>query len=127
MTRVTLLLAQGPDKPDGDINDKLELDLVLTGTGQIDVSAHDAAPSPWRARRNLAGRADVNLEIIRVDEGWALQSTSSLDDPIWAFEGHVFRPGELVRLHSPAGDDLLYRIVNTEQMHEATAGMGAPG
>ena len=38
----------------------------------------------------------------------------SEDDPIWTFDGVVFRPGELVRLRRPNGEDYLFRIVSAE-------------
>ena len=112
MTKITLVLAQGPGRPDGDVAERLILNLELNSQGQIDPAAYDGAPEPWLAsRENGAQKA---LEVIRVDDGWALQSTNSLDDPIWTFEGHVFRPGELVQLRRPDGETLLFRIVATE-------------
>lgn len=121
MTRITLLLAQGPGKPDGDIEDRLVLDIGLNAQGQIDGQAYDTAAQPWLAVRERSGGLARHLEVIRLDEGWALQSTNSLDDPIWAFEGHVYRPGELVALKRPDGETLLFRIVNSERV-EAEAG-----
>ena len=112
MTRITLLLAQGPGKPDGDLSDRLVLNLALNSQGQVDGAAYDAAPRPWLATRDNG--TPKALEVIRVDEGWALQSTDSLDDPIWMFEGHVYRPGELVQLRRPDGQHLLFRIVGLE-------------
>ena len=114
MTRITLLLAQGPDKPDGDLDEKLIMHIMLTGQGQIDPAAYEGTPEPWLAERSHGSGPTRSLEVIRLDEGWALQSTNSLDDPIWMFEGHVYRPGELVRVQRPDGNELLFRIVNTE-------------
>lgn len=114
MAKLTLLLARGPDKPDGDLDDRLVMRLSLTPTGQIDTLSYEQTPEPWLAMRALAGHGSHALEVVRIDEGWALQSINSLDDPIWAFEGHVFRPGELVRLQRPDGQEMLYRIVSSE-------------
>ena len=114
MTTLTLVLARGPGNPDGDIRDRLTINLTLTAQGQIDVNAHQADPNPWLAASKRPGAPDQALEVIRIDEGWALQSTSSMDDPIWLLQGHVFRPGELVRLQRPDGESLLYRIVAFE-------------
>ena len=116
MTRITLLLAQGPGKPDGDITDRLVLDIPLNSQGQIDAQAYDDAARPWLATHERGGGSARPLEVIRLDEGWALQSTNSLDDPIWAFEGHVYRPGELVVVKRPDGETLLFRIVNSESV-----------
>lgn len=114
MTRLTMLLAQGPGKPQGDLEDRLIMTLPLTQQAQVDAEAYNVAPAPWLARREWPDREPRELEIIRIDEGWALQSTRSEDDPIWMFEGHVFRPGELVRLRRPDGEELLFRIVAAE-------------
>ncbi len=111
MAKLTMLLAKGPGRPDGDLQDRLTVRLALSAQGQIDSMAYDSDPSPWLATRNRPGVDDKKSELIRLDEGWALQSIVSEDDPLWAFEGHVFRPGELVRLLRPDGEELLFRIV----------------
>ena len=115
MTRVTMLLARGPDRPDGDVTDRLVMALELTQQGQIDVDAYLSAPSPWLAYRAEGNAEPRSLEVIRIDDGWGLQSTNSEDDPIWGFDGHLFRPGELVSLRRPDSEILLYRIVATER------------
>ena len=115
MTKLMLVLAHGPDHPEGDITDRLTLHLALTSQGQIDAAGYETDPMPWLANRQRDTAPARDLEVIRLDEGWALQSTNSLDDPIWVFEGHVFRPGELVRLRRPDGQELLFRIVASEQ------------
>lgn len=117
MTKVTLVLAMAPGKPEGDVEDRLVLNLALTGQGQIDASAYEIAEAPWLASRARNGAVARDLEVIRLDEGWALQSTNSLDDPIWVFEGQVYRPGELVQVRRPNGDELLFRIVAAENPH----------
>ena len=114
MTKITLVLAKGPGKPEGDITDRLVLNVCLNAQGQIDYHAYNAAFEPWLAFRDRDHAPTRDLEIIRLDEGWALQSTNSQDDPIWVFEGHVYRPGELVLLHRPDGEEMLYRIVAAE-------------
>jgi hypothetical protein len=116
MTRVTLLLAKGPGKPEGDLHDRIVMNIALNSRGQLDVNAYHQAAEPWLAARDVNGQAPRNLEVIRIDEGWALQSTNSMDDPIWTFEGHIYRPGELVQLRRPDGDFLLYRIVSSERV-----------
>lgn len=114
MTKITLVLAQGPEHPEGDVAERLVMDLALTAQAQIDIASYEQAQTPWLAIRDTKGRPPRDLEIIRLDEGWALQSTDSLDDPIWVFEGQIYRPGELVRLRRPDGEDMLFRIVATE-------------
>lgn len=111
MAKLTMVLAKGPRRPDGDINDRLVVRLVLNQQGQIDLTAYADDPIPWLALRRRPGMDDKHSELIRLDEGWALQSMASEDDPLWSFEGFVFRPGELVRLGRPDGESLLFRIV----------------
>ena len=72
------------------------------------------APSPWLAVRERPGHGARQSELIRLDEAWALQSMRSEDDPLWTFEGSVIRPGELVRLGRPGGEEQLFRIVAVE-------------
>jgi len=115
MAKLSLVLAQAPGLPNGDLDDRLELHLALTPQGQIDSRAYEAAPVPWVATRERGGRPARQSELIRVDEGWALQSLTHEDDPLWVFEGWVFRPGELVRLRRPDGTELLFRIVQVER------------
>jgi hypothetical protein len=111
MATLSLVLAQGPGLPNGDLEDRMELRLGLTPQGQLDGHAYEAAPAPWIATRERPGQPARQSELIRLDEGWALQSLDHEDDPLWAFEGWVFRPGELVRLRRPDGTELLFRIV----------------
>jgi len=114
MARLSLVLAQAPGLPNGDLKDRLDLRLMLTPQGQIDSYAYEAAPALWLATRQQPGQPTRHAELIPLDEGWALQSLCSDDDPLWAFEGVVFRPGELVRLRRPDGTELLFRIVQVE-------------
>lgn len=114
MVKVTMLLAQAPGQPQGNLDDKLEMQLELTAGGQIDLAAHQAAPSPWLALRERPGQMPRQSELIRLDENWALQSMRSEDDPLWTFEVGVIRPGELVRLGRPGGEEQLFRIVSVE-------------
>ncbi|MBC7800388.1 MAG: hypothetical protein H7Z10_07185 [Gemmatimonadaceae bacterium] len=109
-----MLLAKGPGAPDGDLLDSLVVRLALNPQGQIDPDAYDVDPAPWLATRARPGAETRHSELIRLDEGWALQSLASEDDPLWTLEGHVFRPGDLVRLGRPDGEELLFRIVASE-------------
>lgn len=111
MAKLNMVLAKGPGRPDGDLDDRLIVRLVLNPQGQIDPAAHASDPIPWLAIRRRPGMDDKHSELIRLDDGWALQSMASEDDPLWTFEGFVFRPGDLVRLGRPDGEGLLFRIV----------------
>lgn len=114
MVKVTMLLAQAPGQPEGNLEDKIQMSVELTPGAQLDVAAHQAAPSPWLATRERPGHRTRQSELIRLDETWALQSMRSEDDPLWTFETGVMRPGELVRLGRPGGEEQLFRIVSVE-------------
>ena len=111
MRKLTMLLARGPGLPEGDLNDRMVMHLSLTPQGHLDQAAFDTAPQPWLAARDRPGLNTKTSELIHLDEAWALKSTSDDDDPLWVVEGHVFRPGELVVLRRPDGEELLFRIV----------------
>jgi hypothetical protein len=116
MRKLLLVLAQAPGRPNGDVEDRIELLLALTPQSQIDERAFREAPCPWFATRERPGHALVRSELIQLDGGWALQNIEDDgDDPLWALEGWLFRPGELVRLRRPDGAELLFRIVQVEQ------------
>ena len=114
MVKLLLLLAQAPGLPEGDLSDRIELDLALTPQGQIDAAAWEADPTPWLATREHPSRGRRQFELVRVDDGWAMQSLRNEDAPLWTFAGTVFRPGELVVLRRPDGEELLFRIVSAD-------------
>ncbi len=115
MAKLLLVLAQAPGLPKGDLEDRLELCLALTPNGQLDDQAFDAALTPWRATRERPGQPPQHAELIRLEGRWVLQGMHQADDePLWAVEGWLFRPGELVSLRQPDGTELLFRIVQAE-------------
>ncbi len=114
MTKLTMLLARGPGLPEGDLNDRLVVHATLNPQGHLDPDAFEAATAPWLAARDRPGLNTKVSELVRLDEAWALKSTQNDDDPLWTFEGYVLRPGELVLLRRPDGEELLFRIVAVE-------------
>ena len=111
MAKLTMLLARGPGLPEGDLNDRLVMHLSLTPQGHLDSDAFETASQPWLSARDRPGLNTKTSELTLEDDTWALKSTNSDDDPLWVVEGHVFRPGELVVLRRPDGEELLFRIV----------------
>ncbi len=109
-----MLLVYAPDRPDGDLADRMELQLGLTPQARIDDAAFAASPLPWPARRVLPDGRERALELVALPTGWALRSVRSEDEPLWALEGPVFRPGELVTLRRPDGEEHVFRVVNVE-------------
>ena len=114
MQKVTMLLAYRPDAPQGDTADGLDLHVILTPQGQIDEQAFAADPSGWRARRFRPGRPDREVELMRVEDRWALRSVESDDAPVWPLKAGTCRPGEYVTLCPPAEPERIYRIVSVE-------------
>jgi hypothetical protein len=112
MTRVYLVLAYAPDRPEGDVADRLEFTLVLVSNGQPD----ETEPGPFPALRSLPDGRVREMELLRDDGTWALRRTSTATDaedaPLWQLDASVFRPGELALLHRPGGEALTFRIVN---------------
>jgi hypothetical protein len=114
MATVALVLASSAELPAGDLGDRLELAVRLTPPGLLDEAAFAARAAPWTARRTRAdGKAEMS-EVVRTEEGWALHEARSEDAPLWLLEGHFFRPGELVSLRRPDGEELVFRIVGVE-------------
>jgi hypothetical protein len=110
MARVVMLLAHGPDRPDGDLADRLELTAALTPQGALDEAAFGGSPLP--VLRVLPDGRELALELVRAGARWALRGPAGEDAPLWDLEGRVFRPGEYVTLRRPDGDELIFRIVD---------------
>jgi hypothetical protein len=114
MHKVTMLLAYGPDAPDGDTADGLELHACLTALGELDEQAYSVDPGGWHARRFRPDRPDRHVALVRLEDGWALRSPESDDAPVWPIEAKMFRPGEYATLRPPAQPELVFRIVSVE-------------
>jgi hypothetical protein len=114
MQKVTMLLAYGPGAPAGDTANGLDLHVWLTPQGQLDEQAFAADPRGWRARRFRPDGADRQVELVRLETGWALRSVESDDAPVWPLAARVFRPGEYVTLCPPAQPERIFRIVSVE-------------
>ena len=101
-----MLLAYAPGRPEGDLRDRLELRVPLTPQGWLDDGGSSLRVLPDGTMRPG--------QLVAVEGGWALRSTRSEDEPLWALEGRVFRPGELVTLRRPDGEEHIFRVVNVE-------------
>ena len=115
MMLVVMLLASGPDQPEGDIADRLDLHVQLTGNAHIDEIAYHQDPEPWPTRRILPDGRVYAGELIRLEEGWAIRRSGSEDDPLWPFQAAILRPGEYVTVLPPNGSELVYRVVSVDQ------------
>ena len=114
MAKITMLLANGPGKPEGDIADRIDLRVPLTMQGQVDEQAYGADDEPWPFRRTLPDGRSIDGDVVRLESGWALRSARHEEAPLWALETKVVRPGEYAWLRAPDGQELVFRIVNVE-------------
>ena len=119
MPTVTLVLASGPQHPQGSPDHRFELELTLDRDGRPDPGAWAADPAPWAARRHRPGEpgqeGDVQYD---PDIGWRIrfldeEEAGADDAPLAAliyFDGR-WRPGEIVTLAGRSGRDTAWRIV----------------
>lgn len=114
MAHIRAILASGPGLPGGSADQGLDMTVPLTPQGRIDETALMAANPPLPARRFRPDRDDWSGVLVATDAGFALQNLDSHDDPFWAMEARVFRPGDYVTLRRPNGDEMVYRIVAVE-------------
>jgi len=112
LSRVTAVLARGPDRPNGDTARGLEIELFLGALGQIETSS--AREAPGRVRCFWPDRRDWHGELVAIDGGWGIRGTSGDDEPVWELHGRIMRPGEYLTLVGPDDAELLFRIVNVE-------------
>ena len=115
MVHVTLVLAQGPGFPEGNLDDRMHLHVKLTPQGHLDSSAWESGTITWNTSRERAGHATRTGELVKIEEGWALRNTGGEDDPLYSFNAQIVRPGEIVTVARLDGDEMLYRIVAVEQ------------
>ena len=109
--RVMMVLAQGPGRPQGDLDDRMILHVILAPGAQLDAAEWSAGHQPWHTRRERAGRPVRSGELVKIDEGWALRELGSEDEPLYRLAAGVVRPGEMVSVGRLDGDVMIYRIV----------------
>ena len=118
MANVAMVLAQGPGLPDGDVEDRLAMQVQLNAVGQLDRAAWTAAPSGWTAVRTRPHHHEQSGEVALIDgdDGfWAVRRSSGEDEPLWLLESDVVRPGEIVSVRNPDGTRLLFRVVAVDR------------
>lgn len=111
MLNVNLVLARGPGRPDGDLDDRMDLQVVLTPQGYLDGAAWETGSIPWRTARSRPDHPGRTGELVKIEQGWALRELDSVDEPLYSLDAQIVRPGELVRVSRLDGDEMLYRIV----------------
>lgn len=70
--------------------------------------------TPWLTSRERAGHPVRSGELVKIEDGWALRSLASEDEPLYSVVAPIVRPGEIVRVSRLDGDEMLYRIVAVE-------------
>ena len=119
MVDVTMVLAQGPGRPEGDIADRISMQVRLNSVGQLDRAAWTASPLGWSAVRTRPDHEEQVGELALIDgesDGfWAVRRSHGEDEPLWVLDSDVVRPGEIVSVRSPGGTQLLYRVVAVER------------
>jgi len=115
---ITMVLANAPGKPDGDVSDRVVIQAALTLQTILDDAAHDDAGGSWPAERTRADGTTRALELVRLDGEWSMRSTRGEDEPLWRVEARSIRPGEYVTLHRPDGDSLMYRVVGVDEVRD---------
>jgi hypothetical protein len=114
MATVTMVLALGPGRPEGDLEDRMVLQVELTAPGYLDAAAWEEGTTPWRTVRTRAGQVTRSGELVKIAEGWALRELGSEDEPLYSFRPGIIRPGEVVSVSRLDGDEMIYRIVAVE-------------
>ena len=114
MAVVTLLLAFMPERPDGDVNDRLVLQLPLSATGHIDNAAYTVDSDAWRYARERPDGGVSHGAISPSAGGWTLQDDASDGDAAEELAGSVVRPGDYMIVRTRAAGDRVYRIVSVE-------------
>ena len=115
MTRIMMVLAHGPGLPDGDLLDRMTLMASLTAQGYLDGAQSDGEQPEGTAVRERPGKPDKHSKLVSEEGSWVLRGLEGDDDPLWAIDARILRPGEPVVLRRPDGEELIYRIVASEQ------------
>ena len=105
-----MVLAHGPGLPEGDITDRMTLTTALTPQGHLDGEQPEGT-----AVRERPGKSDKHSRLVSEEGSWVLRGLEGDDDPLWAVDARILRPGEPVVLRRPDGEELIYRVVASEQ------------
>ena len=111
MMNVTLVLARGPRQPEGNLDDRMHLQVELTPQGHLDGVAWETGTAAWRTSRDRPGHPTRAGELVKIETGWALRELGSEDEPLYSLSAQIVRPGEIVTVVRLDGDEMLYRIV----------------
>ena len=111
MQVVSMVLAEGPGRPEGDLEARLEFRVVLMPSGHLDAAAWESGLVPWHGAQSYNGAMVRASELVKTSGGWALRELSGEDAPLLHVMIGIVRPGELVSVARLEGDIMVYRIV----------------
>src|ERR1700712_5002990 len=114
MTKVMMVLVRGPGQPDGNLDDRLDLQARLTAQGILDTVAWETGNTPWLTSRHRSDQPRRDGELVKIEDGWAIRNLDHDDDPLLAFSAAIIRPGEIASVTRLDGQQLVYRIVAVE-------------
>ena len=106
-----MVLARGPDHPDGNLDDRLDLQVHLTPQGLLDTTAWETGQTVWLTSRHRSDHPKRDGELVKLEDGWAIRNLDRDDDPLLAFSASIIRPGEIAAVTRLDGGELVYRIV----------------
>ncbi len=112
MAKVTLLSAHG-----GEIElspQRLEFSARLTPQGRLDVAAWSSGEAGWAMSWTDAEGTTRRGALAPIAGIWTMRPEQGDDDPLWALEADVLRPGETARLRGPNGVTEELRVVAVE-------------
>jgi hypothetical protein len=116
---VTITLARAFDAGErAEEAGRIEFAMALDPQGHPDVQAWLDDPAPWPARRIRPGAAEQAGDVAHDEDGWQLRFFTNAgqerDVPVHRIchiEGGL-RPGEVLTLRAPDGEDAAWRVVN---------------
>jgi hypothetical protein len=114
MIKITMVLARGPSFPGGNLDDRLELLVILTTQGLLDIAAWENGQAQWLTSRDRPGHPRRTGELVKLESGWAIRGLEHEDGPLLGFTATIVRPGEITSVTRLDGEDLIYRIVAVE-------------
>lgn len=116
LVTVTLARAWEPGEPAAEAG-TIEFAIALDPHGHPDVQAWLDDPSPWPARRIRRGGPDELGDVAHDEEGWQLRffapGGKDPDTPVHRL-CHIdggLRPGEVLTLRAPEGEEASWRVV----------------
>ena len=114
---VTLVKAWNPGEPETEAVQRIVFAMALDHAGYPDTAAWLDDLAAWPARREGLDGAAQDGDVAHDDDGWSLRffdgPAASADEPLHRIRAgsNWLRPGEVITLRDPAGDEAAWRVV----------------